>query len=239
MKKLFSVILVIVNVNCFAQANKWFVSLTAAPSFGGPAASLKNQLRDQGYGDMAESTFVIFWGDGSTQYPRGGAITLLASGGKKLNERKSLYFVVGIAEKATIEGFDAKGYSNGLFGLFAGTIGNHVSVKYTTYQFSAGYMYSSAKSRVKFGFGPSVYIFSYGISENFAAKENHIVLVPGGAFNLRIPFGKERKLVGVELVFNSNIAPPVKMKTDHTTGFHPGNANMISANLGLALSFRR
>jgi hypothetical protein len=238
MKKLFSALLVVININCFAQANQWFVSFTTAPSLGGPAASIKSQMRNQGYGDKSESNFVIF-GSGTTNYPRGGAIAMLATGGKRISDRKSIYFVAGIAEKATVEGFDARGYTNGFFGLFAGTTGDYVALKYTTYQLTAGYMYSSSKSKIKFGFGPSVYLFSYGIASNYDAQENHSAVVPGGAFNLRVPFGKERKLVGVELVFNSNIAPPVKLKSDHSSGFQPKNANMVSANAGVALCFRR
>jgi hypothetical protein len=238
MKKLFSAMLLIVNLSCFAQASKWFVSFTAAPSLGGPAASLKSQMKNQGYGDQSETSLVIY-GSGTTKYPRGGAVALLASGCKRINDHKSIYFVAGTSEKATVKGFDAEGYSNGFFGLFAGTYGNHVSVSYTTYQLTAGYMYSFSNSRTKFGFGPSVYLLNYGISENFAPKEKHSSIVPGIAFNSRIPFGKERKLIGIDFVFNGNMAPPVKMKSNPKNGFQPKNANMFSANAGLALTFRR
>jgi hypothetical protein len=238
MKKLFSAMLLIVNLNCFAQANKWFISFTAAPSLGGPAASLKQQMKAQGYGDQSESTFVIF-GSGTTKYPRGGAVAVLASGGKKITDKRSIYFVAGISEKARIEGFDAQGYSDGIFGLFAGTYGNHVSVSYNIYQLTAGYMYSFSKSRTKLGFGPSIYLLTYGISRNFAPEEKHNSIVPGAAFNTRIPFGKERRLVGIDFVFNGNIAPSVKMKSNYKEGFQPKNANMFSANAGLALSFRK
>jgi hypothetical protein len=235
MKKFFSAIFIVISLNCFAQANKWFVSFTAAPSLGGPAASLKHQMKAQGYGDQSESSFVIF-GSGTTKYPRGGAVALLASGGKKIADRRSIYFVAGLSEKATIEGFDEQGYSNGLFGLFAGSYGRHTSVSYTTYQFTAGYMYSFPNSRTKLGFGPSVYLLRYGISENFSPKEKHSSIVPGVAFNTRIPFGKQRKLIGLELVFNGNMAPPVKMKSGSKEGFQPKNANMFSFNAGLALT---
>jgi hypothetical protein len=238
MKKLFSALLVIINLNCFAQSNKWFVSFTTAASFGGPATSLRHQMKAQGYGDQSESSIVIF-GSGTTKYPRGGTGTLLATGGKKITDKKSIYFVAGASGKGTIEGFDAEGYSNGIFGLFAGTYGNHVSVSYTTYQLTAGYMYALSNSRTRLGFGPSLYLFNYGISENFASKEKHSSIVPGIAFNTRIPFGKERKLIGLELVFNGNMAPPVKMKSEHKEGFQPKNANMFSFNAGLALCFRR
>jgi len=236
MKKLFSAILVIINLNCFAQPKNWFVSFSIDPAFGGPSASLKSQMKAQGYGDHAESTFNLF-GSGSASYPRGGSIALLASGGKKITDRKSIYFVAGISEKATIEGFHAQGWSDGFLGLFAGTYGQHVAISYTTYQLTAGYMYSFSNSRAKLGFGPSVYILSYGTSMDYHEKDNHTSIIPGASFTARLPFGKEKKLFGVELVFEGNMAPPIQMKSDHTDGFQPKKANMFSGNIGLAFSF--
>jgi hypothetical protein len=34
------------------------------------------------------------------------------------------------------------------------------------------------------------------------------------------------------------VAPPVKMQSDNAKGFQPKNANMVSVNIGLALSLR-
>ena len=230
--------LMVINLNCFAQTNKWFVSFSIAPAFGGPSASLKSQMRAQGYGDDSESTFQIF-GSGTTSYPRGGSVAYLLTGGKKISDRKSIYFVAGISQKGTVEGFHSQGWSDGFFGLFAGTYGQHVTVNYTTYQLTTGYMYSFPNSRARLGFGPSVYILNYGTSIDYTQKDNHTSLVPGASFNARLPFGKERKLFGVELVFEGNVAPPAQMKSDHTDGFQPKNANMFSGNIGLAFSFRK
>jgi len=237
MKKILSFLLIIVNLNCFAQDHKWFVSFSVAPSIGGPAASLKSQMKDQGYGDEKVSSFNIF-GSGNTQYPRGGAVALLVSGGKKISDRKSLYFVTGLAGTATIEGFNTKGYSEGFFGLFAGSYGDQVYVKYNIYQFTAGCMYSFSHSRTQIGLGPSFYAFNYSISDNYMSGGKHNSIIPGASINTRIPLGKQRKLVGLEFVTNINIAPAVKMKSDHTEGFQPKNASMCSANIGVALSFR-
>jgi hypothetical protein len=238
MKKLFTAMLVIINLNCFAQTKNWFVSFSIAPAFGGPSASLKSQMKAQGYGDQAESTFHIF-GSGTTSYPRGGSTAYLLRGGKKISDRKSIYFVAGISEKATVEGFHSQGWSDGLFGLFSGTYGKYVAVSYTTYQLTAGYMYSFSNSRAKLGFGPSVYILNYGTSTDYSEKDNHSSFVPGASFTARLPFGKERKLFGIELVFEGNMAPPIQMKSDHTQDFQPKNANMFSGNIGLAFSFRK
>lgn len=230
--------LVLVNLSCFAQTNKWFVSFSLAPTFGGPSASIKSQMRAQGYGDQAQSTFVIF-GSGNTSYPRGGSVAYLLRGGKKINDHKSIYFVAGICEKAKVEGFHAQGWSDGFFGLFAGTYGKYVAVDYTTYQITTGYMYSFSNSRAKLGFGPSIYILQYSNTTDFSAKDNHSSLVPGASFTARLPLGKERKLFGIELVFEGNMAPSVKMESEKTDGFQPKNANMFSGNIGLAFSFRK
>jgi hypothetical protein len=237
MKKFFSVILIIVNINCFAQANKWFVSISYAPSIGGPAASLKSQMKEQGYGDEEVNSFDIF-GSGNVQYPRGAAVALLATAGKKISDHKSLYFVAGLAGTATIAGFKSKGYSNGFFGLFAGSYGERVSVKYNLYQLTAGCMFSFSSSRTQIGFGPSLYVFNYSVSDDYAHGQTHSSIVPGAAINTRIPMGKQRKLVGLDFVTNVNVAPQVKMQSDNAKGFQPKNANMVSVNIGLALSLR-
>lgn len=237
MKKLLSALLILINLDCFAQTNNWFISFSVAPVFGGPAASLKSQLKAQGYGDDTESTFNIF-GSGHTSYPRGGSTSIMARGGKKITERRSIYFVAGICEKATIEGFDAQGWSDGIFGLFAGTTGVHTSVKYSIYQLTTGYMYSFTGSRTKLGFGPSVYIFNYSKEDNYTNTGSHTAVVPGASFTTRIPLGKEKKVFGLELVFEGNMAPTVQMKSNNSDGFQPKKANMFSCNAGLAFTFR-
>jgi hypothetical protein len=238
MKKFFLLILVVVNINCFAQTNNWFISFSCAPSIGGPAASLKNQMKDQGYGDEEINSFDIF-GSGDVQYPKGGAVALLATGGKKISDHKSLYFVAGLAGTATIDGFKSKGYSDGFFGLFAGSYGEHVSMKYNLYQLTAGCMFSFSNSRTQVGFGPSLYVFNYSVSDDYAPGQTHSSIIPGAAINTRIPLGKQRKIVGLEFVTNVNVAPPVKMQSDNPKGFQPKNANMVSVNIGLALSLRK
>ena len=56
MKKLLSAMLVIISLDCFAQNNNWFVSFYSAPSFGGPCASIKSQMKAQGYDDDVTAT---------------------------------------------------------------------------------------------------------------------------------------------------------------------------------------
>lgn len=228
--------LMVISLSCFGQS-KWFVSLSSSPVLVGAATSIKSQMKEQGYGDESESTFII-WGDGTTQYPTGTSFSFLVRAGKSITERKSLYFVGGIADKAIVEGFDAEGWSDGILGLFAGTYGRHVSVKYTTYQFSAGYMFSFARSRTQLGIGPSVYLFNYNIAYEYMYTGSNLAIVPGATFTSRFPLGKENKRFGLEFVFEGNMAPAVKMKSNHADRFQPGNANMLSCNAGLAFTLR-
>lgn len=237
MKKFFSLILVIININCFAQANKWFVSLSTNATIGGPSASLRKQMHDQNFDQVEEGSF--FGLTFSTNYP---VVTKYAAqllrGGYKLNDRKGLYFVVGRSAKGSTEGFRSEGYAD--YWLIGGSVGQHVKIDYSEYQLTAGYLYTFPNKRLKAGFGPSLFLLSYSTTENYNNKQNYTSLVPGATGTARIPLGKERKLFGVELVFEGNAAVPVKMKGDFKeSGFKPGNMNMFSANIGLAFSFRK
>ncbi len=238
MKKFFSAIFLVFNLSCFSQNSKWFVSFSAAPVIGGPAMSLKSEMRNQNFDDRSETTFVIY-GNGITNYPRGSATSILVRGGKSIDARKSLYFIVGVAEKAHVEGYRKDGWSNGIFGLFAGTVGQSVSIKYNIYQATAGFMYPISDSKVKFGFGASAYIFSYSTFHQYIKAGNHTSVVPGAAFTLRAPLGKEKRLFGIDFLLDANLALPVKMKTAVNEGFRPGNVNMCSASVGLGFSLRR
>ena len=237
MKKFFSLILVIVNINCFAQANKWFVSLSTTSTIGGPSASLKAQMVDQNFDQTDETSFLGF--DFSTNYP---VVTkdaaLLLRGGFKLNDRKGIYFVAGRSAKGSVEGFKREGYTD--FWLIGGSYGQKIEVDYSSYQLTAGYLYTFPHSRLKAGFGPSLFLLNYSTTENYSNKQNYSSLVPGATGTARIPLGKEKRLFGVELVLEGNAALPAKMKGDFKeSGFKPGNVNMLSANIGLAFSFRR
>jgi hypothetical protein len=237
MKKFFSFILVIININCFAQANRWFVSLSTTSTIGGPSASLKAQMVDQNFNQTDETSFLGI--EFSTKYPivtKDGA--LLLRGGYKLDDRKGLYFVAGRSAKGSVEGFKKEGYSD--FWFIGGSYGQNIEIDYTTYQVTAGYLYSFPNTRFKAGFGPSLFLLNYSTTENYTNKQSHSSLVPGATGTARIPLGKEKRLFGVELVFEGNAALPVKMKGDFKeSGFKPGNVSMLSANIGLAFSFRR
>jgi hypothetical protein len=238
MKKLFSLLLVVGNLNCFAQANKWFVSFSAAPTIGGPSSSIKKQFVSQGFDQTSSFNFLGL--EGTTKYPVVMKdASLLIRGGAKLNDHRSIYFTVGQSAAGTVEGYKNEGYSDFL-GIFGGSYGQTISIDYHTYQFTAGYMYSFPNTRSKVGFGPSFFLFDYAITENNNSKGSHTALSPGATFTARLPLGKERKLFGVELVFEGNAALPVKMKSEmEGAGFQPGTVNMFSANIGIAFCFRK
>lgn len=229
--------LVIINMNCYAQANKWFISFSATPTIGGPSSSLKKQIVDQDFDHT--SSFNFFGVEGTTSYPivmKDAALLLRA--GAKLNDRRSIYFTVGQATAGSVEGFKNEGYSD-LF-LIGGSYGQSIRFDYNTYQFTAGYMYSFPNTRFKIGFGPSFFLFDYSITENDNNKESYTALSPGASFTSRFPLGREKKLFGLELVFEGNASMPVNMKNEiEETGFQTGNVNMFSANIGIAFTFRK
>jgi hypothetical protein len=238
MKKLFSAMLLIVNLSCFAQANKWFVSLCATPTIGGPSASIKKQMVDQHF-DQTSSFSFFFIFSGETKYPvvaKDGSLLIRA--GKKISDRRSIYLVAGQTAAGKVEGFQNQGYSDLL--IIASSVGQHIEVNYHAYQITGGYLYSFPDTRAKLGFGPSIFMLNYSLSENYNGKETHTGIVPGATCTVRMPLGKEKKLIGLELIFEGNVAPSIKMKGNmKETGFKPGTANMLSANAGLALTFRR
>jgi len=237
MKKFFLLILVVVNINCFAQANKWFVSLSTSATIGGPSASLKRQMIDQHFDQTSESSFFIF--SFSTDYPivtKDAAILL--RGGLKLDDRKGLYFVAGQCAKGSVEGFKNEGYSD--VWLFGSSYGQNIKIDYEAYQFTGGYQYTFVHSKSKVGFGPSLFLLHYSVLENYSNKQSYSPVTVGATCTARLPLGKEKKLFGVELVFETNVALPVKMKGEYEqTGFKAGSVNMCSANLGIAFSLRR
>jgi len=230
--------LILINLSCFAQAKNWFVSFSATPTIGGPSASLKKQMIDQHFDQTSAFNFLGF--EGTTTYPvviKDGSLLLRA--GAKLNDRRSIYFVVGQSTAGRVEGFKNEGYSDFL-GIFGGSNGQNIAVDYKVYQFTAGFLYSFPDTRSKIGFGPSFFLVDYSVTENYNRKQNETALSPGATFTARVPLGKEKKLFGVELVFEGNAAMPVKMKGEmEESNFQPGTVNMFSANIGIAFCFRK
>lgn len=237
MKKLV-LLLVLVHsaIFTFSQNNKWFFSLSTNRNIGGPTGSFKKQINNQGFNGTSETNF--FGARFSTQYPAVNKYpNLVLHGGKKLKGNKSLYFIAGIVDATNVEGYKRTGYQD--MGLIGGSVGRRVSITANLYQASAGYMYSG-NSRVKWGIAPSLFLLNYSIQNDSLMSKGNAV-TGGITLTGRIPLGREKRLVGVDLFTELNLAPPVK---PHASGsdakaFQPGAANLVYGSIGLALSFRR
>ncbi len=209
------------------------MSVSAGIGFGGPSASIKNQMNKQHFND--KGSFNFFGWTSTTKYPDGASEgSLLFRFSKKINKLKSLYFIVGQADKNEVTGFKDEGYVNLI--LFGSSVGPLPKVRYTVFQIGGGYLYQTS-SRMKLGVVPSLFIVPY--SANDSAK--HTSFAPGASFTARIPLGKERRQLGFDLLFDANIAPPINMKVNEKTteGFHMNKANMMQISTGIALTFRK
>jgi hypothetical protein len=239
MKKLLTILIILVSLNALGQkTSTWFFSVTGGASFGGPMPSLRNQVEQQGFNQMSQSEF--FGLSFSTQFPkisRDGSIMFRA--GMKISEFKSVYASGGISNGGQVRGFKGDGTYSSFF-FIGGTGGEYVDINYGVLQFSVGYQYSFPKTRTKFSVGPAAYILKYAINNTFSDQLNQSSVVPGVSTSLRVPLGKEKKLVGFDLMIEADLAPPAKMKnTSESSSFQAGKVNMAHGSIGLALSFRK
>ena len=235
MKKLLFFVLSLFSMEIHGQSKKLFFSFAPGVTIGGPSISLRHQMIRQGFDHR--SSYNFFGWAGTTEYPRKNKFaSLLFRVGFQIKDRKSVYFIAGLSTKATVTGFRNEGYAD-LWILGGGSIGPRPEISYEVYQLTAGYLYASKKNRAKHGIGPSLYFLEYSMN-----KENkRLTVVPGIALTGRFPLGKEKRIFGTELILETNLAPPVKMKSDakmNETGFRPGKVNMIGMNVGLAFTIR-
>lgn len=232
MKKFLTAALLLINFSANSQNNKWFVSVSTGYVFGGPGPSLKKQMSEKGFGDD-KITYASFSNSSSkSSYPKKSTDgNFLIRGGKKMNDKRSLYFCIGKVNTEEVEGF--KRIDN--TGALAGSVGQMAGIKYTIWQLTAGVMYSKNK-KTKLALGPSAFIINY----NLNSGDNQTKLIPGASFTGRFPLGKEKKPLGIDFMIDINLAPPVKMdvKSPGIDAFQPGAANMIHGTLGFAISLR-
>jgi hypothetical protein len=240
MKKLILSIFVLAGMNAFGQASKWFVSLTPSSAFGGPFASINNQMKKQGWGEASSFNFLGL--TGTINYPVGEKNPgVLLRIGKRISDFKTVYMVAGISNSGYVGGFKNEGYTD-LLGIFGGSIGDWATIHYKVLQFTGGYLYSFPKTRAQLGFGPSVFILNYNVTQTGrSGGETHASFVPGATFTARLPLGKEKRLFGIDLIVEGSLAPPAKMKVDDKsiTAFDPGKVNMIHGTAGLAFCLRQ
>jgi hypothetical protein len=233
MKHVLTAAILLCTLAATAQNNQWFVSVSSDFVIAGPGAALKQKMLRQGFDDDNTSYFLfIGWTEINPKKLSYGGLKV--RGGKKLSDKRSVYFTAALVEDAEVRGFKSSGYSSTILG--AGSTGSAVSIRYSLWQLAAGYMYSS-KSKMKLGLGPSFFLLNYKPNEE--KKQN--VLAPGASFTARVPLGKEKKLFGIELVAEANLAPPAKMKMEkqNDQGFEPGSVNMVFGSIGFAFCFRR
>ncbi len=235
MHKLLFFLICLISLKSSAQTKKVFFSFAPGVTIGGPSISLKQQMIRQGYDQT--SSYNFFGWQGTTKYPRIDKFaSLLLRGGYLINDRKSIYFVAGLSMKGSVTGFKNEGYAD-LWIFGGGSIGPMPKVSYEVFQLTAGYLFASQNSRAKLGIGPSLYFLRYSVN----SEKSRLNVVPGVALTGRFPLGKEKRVFGMELIVETNLAPPAKMRSGgilNEKGFRPGKANMICMNVGLGFTIR-
>ncbi|HWJ29272.1 MAG TPA: hypothetical protein VNS32_22220, partial [Flavisolibacter sp.] len=75
----------------------------------------------------------------------------------------------------------------------------------------------------------------------YTGINKHQTFIPGVSALLKVPFGREKKLVGVDLIIELNLATPAKIEGEEAPlkTLELDKVNMIHGAVGLALSFRR
>ena len=237
MKKILTLICCIISLSCFAQTSKWFVSFFTGGKVAGPPVSINHQMREHGYDQTAVYNFI--W-SGTVDYPvEDIQPTLLLMAGKRISDCKSVYIIAGRSAKGVVSGFRGDGYTD-FFGIFGGSTGAYIDVPYSIYQLGGGLMYSFPHTRTKLAAGPSFFLFQYG-GASYTGINKHQTFIPGVSALLKVPFGREKKLVGVDLIIELNLATPAKIEGEEAPlkTLELDKVNMIHGAVGLALSFRR
>ncbi len=211
-----------ISVVIEAQPAKWFVTISTGLQIAGPASSLKKYMNDNGFDQTSRG-----WIFGPVDYPNSDlGPTFLGMFGKQINKNRSVYFLLGMPGNGEVSGYDGSNLNN---------------IKYHIYQFGAGYQFFSSNSRSTVGMGPSIFILKSGKNNhtqgNDDLTEKHTAVKPGVSITGRTPLGKGKRLVGIELFAELNIAPKATyIDPQSYNGKTSYNMNMIGGILGLALS---
>jgi hypothetical protein len=224
-----------------AQASKWFFTVSALPSFGGPLGSINDEMVRQGFNQ--QSHFNIFGIDFTSSYPyKERAAAFMARGGWRVRPNRSIYVEGGITSAGTVAGFkESAGGAISYFLFFGGSSGTFIRLKYRIYSLGCGYEYSFTGTRAKLAVGPNLFLFHYGLQWS---NQWHTTPVPGVSGYVRLPLGHEKRLFGLELVGEFSLALPARTKdlTPDDSGsatFSSASVNMVHGNLGLAFHFTR
>lgn len=150
--------------------------------------------------------------------------------GKQVSKRGSTYIIVGKPGAAEVRGYDGRFNNN---------------IKYQVFQFTGGYQLSFPNSRSKIGAGPSLFILQSGKNNHDRVDtkitDKHSAIKPGLSFMGRVPFGKGRKLVGLELFGELNIASTARFE-DSSSYYNrpePYNATITGGVIGLSLALQK
>lgn len=249
-KLIFSAVVLFAAVQAFAQPAKWYLSFSPGGGWGGPSGSLKNKFEKLGYNQT--STTVIFFLPFESDYPKvehGVPASLRA--GKHLKGNKSIFLVAGTSAAGEVRGYkNTGGVSYDFFGIFGGSAGTYISIQHQVTEVAIGLEHRMTNSRLSLGYAPAAFLLRYrNVHSSDGGKKT--AFVPGVALTGRLPLGKEKRRIGMELVADLNLAPPATIKeqydsylTDNGTSqskivLPATKVNMVHGMVGLALTFRK
>lgn len=230
MKKLTLLSALLLTVFCAIAQKAWFVSVVPGMGIGGPMGSIKKNMEKNNFNQR--SSDVDFFGiqfEGS-DYPQiSHGIAILVKAGKKITDNRTVYVEAGIANRGEITGNRNTGYSE-----------TRLPITYKVLQFTAACQFSHPGHGAKLGIGPSLYLFQYKAGYEGVNQKTYSSAVPGVASMVRLPLGREKKLIGIEFVLEANLAPPAHMEkivveTPNYFTLPKSNVNMISGVIGFAL----
>ncbi|MGN6249884.1 MAG: hypothetical protein ACTHNG_16145 [Ginsengibacter sp.] len=224
-KRLLTACLLCVSLSMYAQTSKWFVTFTVGYQLAGPSGSIKKSQTENRY-NVPET--IVFFSSGPQTFPYvSHSLSLLGMVGKKISNRASVYLLFGLPGAAEVHGYD-------------GRFGNNI--KYQVYQFTAGYQLSFSNSRSKIGAGPTIFFLQSGKNNHDQPgnkiTDNHSAVKPGVSFMGRVPFGKGRKLVGLELFGQLNVSSRATFE-DYNSYYNRSeayNMNMVEGVIGLSVA---
>jgi hypothetical protein len=226
MKKIFLLLICFFSllIGLKAQTNtetsKWFVSFSTGFCIGSPNNSINNTITDQNFNMTSNSWF------GSVNYPVSTIKQpLLFMLGKRITKYGSLYLLVGQPTGGKVDGYNGVSF---------------VTFDYNVLQFTLGYQFTFPKTRFKVGVGPSLFIFNNSPQVDYHTASSESSSIPGATVNVRVPFGQEKKLFGVELFFQMNLAPGAKLGEIQNIGrtLPASNVSMTHAIIGITFAFR-
>jgi hypothetical protein len=221
MKKMAALLLVITFIRPAGLAQpKWFFMLSGGVTVSGPGGTLEQKLKEDGFNTTSNS-WSIFPASPVTYPHVFHKVPFFFTIGRRVTSKGSVLVMAGRSDAAEARGF-------------TGNAG--ISIPYKIYQLTAAYQFNFSGSRLKLAAGPSAFHFTYGPSSPSATEGG--TWKPGLSFTGRVPMGKEKKTVGLELFLLLNLASRVNTEEMSTIGnkLTPGSLNMIHGVIGLSFA---